>query len=84
MATVKLDLQLEQDVVERVKKYAAQHRISVSSLTQNMFIVITRNTATDNIDVRPLVRSFSLDGVSIPKGFDYKQALAEARNEKYL
>jgi hypothetical protein len=84
MATVTLDLQMEQEVVERVKKYAAQHRTSVSSIAQNMFTVITRNTATDNIEVRPLVKSLSIDEVSIPKGFDYKQALAEARNEKYL
>jgi hypothetical protein len=84
MATVRLDLQMEQEVVERVKKYAAQHRTSVSSIAQNMFMVITRNTDTDNMDVRPLVKSFSIDGVTVPKGFDYKQALAEARNEKYL
>jgi hypothetical protein len=84
MATVTLDLQMEQEVVERVKKYAAQHRISVSSIAQNLFTVITHNTATDHIEVRPLVKSFSIDRVDVPKGFDYKQALAEARNEKYL
>jgi hypothetical protein len=84
MATVRLDLQMEQEVVERVKKYAVQHRTSVSRIAQNMFMVITRNTDTGHMDVRPLVKSFSIDGVSVPKGFDYKQALAEARNEKYL
>ncbi|MDR0694367.1 MAG: DUF6364 family protein [Prevotellaceae bacterium] len=84
MATVKLDLHIEQELAERVKKYAAQHHISVSSIAQNMFTVITRNTATGNIEVSPLVKSFSIDGVSVPKDFDYKQALAEARNEKYL
>jgi hypothetical protein len=36
------------------------------------------------VEISPLVKSFSLDGVSIPEGFDYKQALAEARSEKYL
>jgi hypothetical protein len=84
MATVTLDLQMEQELVERVKKYAAQHRISVSNIAQNLFTVITRNTATDHVEVRPLVKSFSIDGVDVPKGFDYKQALAEARNEKHL
>jgi hypothetical protein len=84
MATVKLDLRMEQEVVERVKKYAAQHRTSVSNIAENMFMVITRNTTTDTMEVSPLVKSFSIDGISVPDGFDYKQALAEARNEKYL
>jgi hypothetical protein len=83
MSTVKLDLQMEQEIAERIKKYAAQHHTSVSSIARDMFTVITRNTATDGIEIRPLVKSFSIDGVSVPKDFDYKQALAEARNEKY-
>jgi hypothetical protein len=75
---------MKQEVVERVKKYATQHRTSVSSLAENMFTVITRNTVTTSMDVSPLVKSFSIDDVSVPEGFDYKQVLAEARNEKYL
>jgi hypothetical protein len=84
MATVTLDLQMKQEVAERMKKYAARHHTSVSRIAENMFTVITRNMATDTMEVSPLVKSFSIDGINIPEGFDYKQALAEALDEKYL
>ena len=39
--------------------------------------------ATEETEISPLVKSFSVNDVDIPADFEYKTALANARNEKY-
>ena len=75
---------MKQEVVKRMRKYAARHHTSVSKIAENMFTVITRDMGTDTMEISSRVKSFSIDGINIPEGFDYKQALAEALDEKYL
>jgi hypothetical protein len=35
-------------------------------------------------EISPLIKSFSIDNVNIPADFDYKEELANARNDKYV
>jgi len=82
MATITLDI--EQNVAERMKTYALRHHTSVSRIAENYFMIITGRMKTEDVEISPLVKSLSIDGVEVPPDFDYRQALAEARNEKYL
>jgi len=85
MATVTLNLSIEQEVAERIKKYATSRKTSISSIAENFFSVITAAPKESNeLGISPLVKSFSIDNVNIPADFDYKKELANARNEKYL
>jgi hypothetical protein len=83
MAT--LSIPLKKEVAERIKQYADTRQTTVSRIAENYFSLITIPKSTEHkIKISPLVRSFSIDGVSVPDGFDYKKILADARNEKHL
>jgi hypothetical protein len=83
MTTV--NIPLREDVAERIKQYADTHQTTISRLAENFFSVITtQNFKEQKNTISPLVQSFSIDGIIVPDGFDYKQVLADSRNEKYL
>ena len=85
MATTTLNLSIEKEIAERIKKYAANRKTSVSSIAQNFFsFIIAESPESNEREISPLVKSFSIDNVNIPADFDYKKELANARNEKYF
>jgi hypothetical protein len=83
MPTTTLNLPIEKAIAERIKKYASSRNTSVSSIVENYFTFLTAMHEEEQ-EVSPLVKSFSIDNVNVPADFDYKQELANARNEKYL
>jgi len=85
MATVRLNLPIESGVAKRIKQYANSRKKSVSSIVENYFTVVTSLPKQNDVqNISPLVQSFSIENVNIPADFDYKEELANARNEKYL
>ncbi|MDR1762927.1 MAG: DUF6364 family protein [Dysgonamonadaceae bacterium] len=84
MATTTLNLPIESDLAKRINKYARKRKTSVSSITENFFAIVTSSENSDEQAISPLVKSFSLEGVNVSPDFDYKQALNDAKNEKYL
>ena len=79
-----LSIPLNENVVERIEQYAATRKTTVSRIVENFFLLITTpNADKPEVQISPLVQSFSIDGVSVPEDFDYKKTLAEARNEKH-
>ena len=80
-----LSIPLNEGVVERIQQYAASRQTTVSRIAENFFLLIT-TPASDKqeIQISPLVQSFSIDNVSVPDDFDYKKTLADVRNEKHL
>jgi BioD-like phosphotransacetylase family protein len=84
MAAVKLNLLIEQDVVEKMKEYVAQHRTSISRVVENIFLAITSNEKSDKMEISPFVKSLSIDNVKLPDDFDYKREMSKAMEEKYL
>jgi hypothetical protein len=85
MAATRLNLLIEQDVVEKMKEYVTQHHTSISKVVENMFLAITTSRhKSDKMELSPLVKSLSIDNVKLPDGFDYKEELAKALEEKYL
>jgi len=85
MATTTLKLSIEKEIAERIKKYAANQKTSVSSIAETLFsFIITESPENIEQEISPLVQSFSIDNVNIPFDFNYKKELTNARNEKYL
>jgi hypothetical protein len=84
METTILNLPMEKSVVERIGKYARRRKTSVSQLAENYFNTITATQHHQKAKISPLVHSLSIDGIKAPPDFDYKAALAQTRNEKYL
>jgi hypothetical protein len=84
MATTILNLPLEKDIAERIKKYANSRKVSVAQIAESFFATVTASSADKNKEISSLVKSFSIENVNIPSDFDYKKAWEETQNEKYL
>lgn len=80
----KLTLKLNENVIERAKKYASNKNISLSRLIENYLDSLTREQ-NDDFEISPFVRSIST-GKSIPIDADYKklrQDYTEYLDKKY-
>ena len=67
----KLTLKLNENVIERAKKYASSKSLSLSRLIENYLNSLTQEK-DDEFEISPFVRSIS-SGKSIPADFDYKK-----------
>ncbi|GHT69398.1 hypothetical protein FACS189452_10090 [Bacteroidia bacterium] len=84
MAAVRLNLLLEQGIVEKMKEYAALQHTSISRIAENVFATIAKTRdKKDELNISPIVKAMSIDGVKLPADFDYKKELAKAIEEKY-
>lgn len=66
----KLILKLNEDVIERAKKYASAQKISLSQLIENYLDTLTREQK-EEFEISPFVKSIAT-GKSIPVDADYK------------
>lgn len=66
----KLTLKLNENVIERAKKYASDKRLSLSRLIEMYLDTLTKNQ-TDDFEISPFVKSIST-GKSIPVDADWK------------
>ncbi|MCD9853511.1 DUF6364 family protein [Epilithonimonas sp. JDS] len=67
----KLTLKLNNNVIERAKKYASNKKLSLSRLIENYLDSLT-NEENDDFEISPFVKSIS-SGKSIPADYDYKK-----------
>ena len=67
----KLTLKLDNNVIERAKKYASIKQLSLSRLIENYLDSITREQ-NDDFEISPFVKSIS-SGKRIPNNADYKK-----------
>lgn len=79
----KLTLSLDQDVIEKAKRYAKRNKTSLSKMIESYFASLTSQGANGSeIEITQLVES--LTGViQLPDDFDYKKARAKHLSEKY-
>lgn len=80
----KLTLTIEQEVIERAKKYASEKNRSLSDIIENYLRLITKEQKVEkkpklNSTVETLRGSFKM-----PHDMDYKNALRDRRETKYL
>lgn len=79
----KLTLKLDGNVIDRAKKYAQSHRISLSRMIEAYLDSVTKPyLKTEKPLITPLVES--LTGVmDLPADFDYKKEYRDFLEEKY-
>lgn len=78
----KLTLKLDQEVIERAKKYASNQKLSLSKLVEAYLQSLTSKKDTDELEISPFVRSIST-GKKIPADLDYKKEYSNHLLEKY-
>ena len=76
----KLTLKLNENVIERAKKYASSKSLSLSRLIENYLNSLTQEK-DDEFEISPFVRSIS-SGKSIPADFDYKKEYIDYLDKK--
>lgn len=79
----KLTLTIEQEIIERAKKYAKQNGRSLSKIIENYLKVITKEVIQADIMIAPLTKALR-GSFKAPKEFDYKKDLAKGLSDKYL
>ena len=76
----KLTLKLNENVIERAKKYASSKSLSLSRLIENYLNSLTQEKE-DEFEISPFVRSIS-SGKGIPADFDYKKEYIDYLDKK--
>ena len=79
----KLTLTIEQDVIEKAKKYAKDKERSLSSLIENYLKALTNESNSTEIELTPIVKAMK-GSFTAPKNFDYKKELTNRLSEKHL
>lgn len=64
----KLTLKLDENVIERAKKYAAEKKLSLSRLIENYLDALT-NDELNNLEISPFVKSIAT-GKQLPNEVD--------------
>jgi hypothetical protein len=78
----KLTLRLNDDVIERAKIYARNHKVSLSKMIESYLDSVTRQTEEKKTSITPLVESLS-GVIDLPADFDYKKEYGDFLAEKY-
>ena len=80
----KLTLKLDKSVIERAKIYAAEQKVSVSSIVENYLKAITSMRINKNeIKISNLAKSFTIKEEEAKINMDYKKELQEILSNKY-
>ena len=83
MATTRLALSMDQDVVARARRLAKVRNTSISRLFVS-FVCLMEQSATVQTELPPLTkRALGLAKGDLPADWDYKDVLADALIEKY-
>ena len=79
----KLTLRLNDDIIERAKVYARNHKVSLSKMIESYLDNITKSKEEQkNTTITPLVESLS-GVINVPIDFDYKNDYSEYLEKKY-
>lgn len=79
----KLTLRLNDNVIEKAKIYARNHKISLSKMIESYLESITKqNEEPKTTSITPLVESLS-GVIDLPEDFDYKKEYRNHLEEKY-
>ncbi|NBG65496.1 DUF6364 family protein [Acidiluteibacter ferrifornacis] len=80
----KLTLRLNENVIERAKEYARNHKISLSKMIEFYLDSITqqKEKGEEKSSITPLVESLS-GVIDLPNDFDYKKDYRDYLEKKY-
>jgi len=77
----KLTLKLDRDVIEKAKKYASEHHVSLSRMIENYLQSLT-SIKDDDIRISPFVNSLS-GSVDIAADYDYRDDYTNHLDQKH-
>lgn len=77
----KLTIKLDEDVIERAKKYASNKKVSLSRLIENYLNALT-SEQNMKVEISPFVKSIAT-GKSVPVDIDEREMYRESLTEKY-
>jgi len=84
MATTKLTLTIEPDVVDMAKRYAREHKTSVSATFSRIIRAIAAEGGHEEISIPPRSALAKVAGIiALPRGKTVDDLRAEALMEKY-
>ena len=78
----KLTLKLNQEIIEKAKRYASDKKLSLSRLIENYLNSLTSDKPSDDIQISPFVKSLSTN-INIPADYDYKKDRADFLERKH-
>ena len=78
----KLTLKLNQEIIEKAKRYASDKKLSLSRLIENYLNSLTSDKPSDDIQISPFVKSLSTN-INIPEDYDYKKDRADFLERKH-
>ncbi|MGM0934456.1 MAG: DUF6364 family protein [Bacteroidota bacterium] len=78
----KLTLKLNQEIIERAKKYASDKKVSLSRIVEAYLQSLTTEEEDTDFEISPFVKSLAT-GAKIPADLDYKKEYSEQLLEKY-
>lgn len=81
----KLTLRLNEEVIERAKRYAHNQKTSISKLVEAYLNNITSSAQkpSEEIEITPLVKSLMGVAGPLPENYDYKKEYHEYLEKKY-
>ncbi|MCB9227912.1 MAG: DUF6364 family protein [Chitinophagales bacterium] len=78
----KLTLKLNQNVIEKAKKYASNKKMSLSRIIEAYLQALTSENESDEFEISPFVKSIAT-GVEIPTDLDYKKEYSDYLMKKH-
>lgn len=78
----KLTLKLDQEIIEKAKKYASDKKLSLSRIVESYLQSLTNENKNGDFEISPFVKSIST-GKSISTDLDYKKEYSNYLMEKY-
>ena len=79
----KLTLSIEKEIVSKAKQYAREKGVSLSEMVENYFVLLTKPSNPDDIELSTTVKSLK-GSFTAPDDFDYKTVLHEEKSRKFL
>ncbi|MCK5251025.1 MAG: hypothetical protein KAJ98_13730 [Spirochaetaceae bacterium] len=79
----KLTLSVDDTVILRAKRYAREHKESLSEIVENYFRIVTSDYKVENDEMAPLINEL-LGSVRVPDDFNFKKEKLEYLENKYF
>ena len=77
----KLTLSVDKAIIERAKKYAKMHKVSLSHIIESYLALLTRQKKND-LELTPLVESLS-GVIDLDDAYDHKAEYTDFLVDKY-
>ncbi len=81
--STKLTLTIDENVIEKAKKYAKGKKNSLSNIIENYLKTLVNEDKKETSELSPIVKSLR-GSFKADKDFDYKKELTKRLSDKYL